>query len=130
MAQTSVRTNVTLESLTLLQKQIREYADTFTESDVTLTTNQVIKGNTRAFESLGAKLGLLRQMSRLGKPADFVERDQETLLSMTLTDFRETITTHLDEGQMIYVVVGDAETQLGQIAELGLGEPVEVSHGR
>ena len=31
---------------------------------------------------------------------------------------------------MIYVVVGDAETQLGQIAELGLGEPVEVSHGR
>lgn len=130
VAQTSVRTNVTLESLTLLQKQIREYADTFTESDVTLTTNQVIKGNTRAFESLGAKLGLLRQMSRLGKPADFVERDQETLLSMTLTDFRETITTHLDEGQMIYVVVGDAETQLGQIAELGLGEPVEVSHGR
>jgi hypothetical protein len=25
---------------------------------------------------------------------------------------------------MIYVVVGDAETQLGQMAELGHGEPV------
>ncbi len=127
LAQTSVRANVTLESLQLLQEQIRDYAPTFTEEDVEVTRNQIVKGNTRAFESLGAKLGLLRQMSRLGKPADFVERDQETLLAMTLDDFRDTITTHLDESQMIYVVVGDAETQLDRMAELGLGEPVVVA---
>jgi len=126
VAQTSVRANVTLESLQLLQEQIRDYAATFTEEDGEVTRNQVIKGNTRAFESLGAKLGLLRQMSRLGKPADFVERDQETLLAMTRDDFRAAITTHLDESQMIYVVVGDAETQLDRMVELGLGEPVVV----
>ena len=124
VAQTSVRANVTLESLELLRDQIRNYADTFTEEDVAVTQNQVIKGNTRAFESLNAKLGLLRQMSRLGRPADFVERDQETLLGMTLADFREVIREHLDESQMIYVVVGDAETQLGRMTELGYGEPV------
>ena len=123
-AQTSVRANVTLESLELLRDQIQNYAATFTQDDVDVTQNQIIKGNTRAFESLNAKLGLLRRMSRLGLPPDFLERDQETLLGMTLDDFRDVITTYLDESQMIYVVVGDAETQLGRMAELGYGEPV------
>ena len=123
LAQTSVRANVTLESLELLRDQIQRYAETFTEDDVEVTKNQIIKGNTRAFESLNAKLGLLRRMSRLGLPANFVERDQETLLGMTQADFREVIDTYLDESRMIYVVVGDAETQLGRVAELGYGEP-------
>ncbi|HCE03708.1 MAG TPA: peptidase M16, partial [Acidobacteria bacterium] len=124
MARTSVRANVTLESLELLRDQIRNYAATFTEEDVEVTKNQVIKGNARAFESLGAKLGLLRQMSRYGLPADFRERDQQTLLAMTLADFREVIETHLDENRMIYVVVGDANTQLGRMGELRYGDPV------
>ena len=63
-------------------------------------------------------------MSRLGLPPDFLERDQETLLEMTQDDFREVINTYLDESRMIYVVMGDAETQLGRVAELGYGEPV------
>ena len=123
-AQTSVRANVTLESLELLRDQIQNYAATFTEEDVEVTQNQIVKGNTRAFESLNAKLGLLRRMSRLSLPPDFLERDQETLLEMTLDDFREVIETYLDESRMIYVVVGDAETQLERVAELGYGEPV------
>ena len=123
-AQTSVRANVTLESLELLRDQIQNYAATFAQDDVDVTQNQIIKGNTRAFESLNAKLGLLRRMSRLGLPPDFLERDQATLLDMTQDDFREVITTYLDESRMIYLVVGDAETQLGRVAELGYGEPV------
>ena len=123
-AQTSVRANVTLESLELLRDQVQTYAETFTQDDVDVTKNQIIKGNTRAFESLNAKLGLLRRMSRLALPDDFLERDQATLLEMTQDDFREVINTYLDESRMSYVVVGDAETQLGRVAELGYGEPV------
>jgi zinc protease len=123
-AQTSVRANVTLESLELLRDQIRNYAATFTEDDADITRNQILKGNTRAFESLNAKLGLLRRMSRLELPTDFLERDQATLMGMTRDDFRQVIDAYLDESRMIYVVVGDAETQLDRIAELGYGEPV------
>jgi len=123
MARTSVRANVTLESLELVRDQIENYAETFTEEDVAVTKNQIVKGNTRAFESLNAKLGLLRRMSRYDLPPDFVERDQELLLGMTQEDFRDVISSHLDESQMIYVVVGDAQTQLGRMAELGYGEP-------
>lgn len=124
VARTSVRANVTLESLELLRDQILNYAATFTQDDADVTLNQIIKGNTRAFESLNAKLGLLRRMSRLGLPPDFLERDQETLLGMTLEDFRAVINTYLDESRMIYLVVGDAETQLDRVGELGYGEPV------
>jgi zinc protease len=123
-AQTSVRANVTLESLELLRDQIQNYAATFTQDDVDVTQNQIIKGNTRAFESLNAKLALLRRMSQLDLPSDFLERDQATLLSMTQDDFHGVINRYLDESRMIYVVVGDAKTQLTRVAELGYGEPV------
>ena len=130
-AVTSVRANVTLESLQLLRDQIRDYATTFTLADVDISKNQIVKGKTRAFESLAAKLSLLRRMSRLELPPDFVEREQDELLAMTLEDFREVITTYLDESQMIYLVVGDAETQLPRMAELNYGEPVLLNiHGR
>ena len=51
-------------------------------------------------------------------------RKAVTLLGMTLDDFHEVIDTYLDESRMIYVVVGDAETQLGRVPELDYGEPV------
>ena len=123
-AQTSVRANVTLESLELVRDQIRDYAATFTDDDAEVTRNQILKANTRAFESLNAQLGLLRRMSRLALPPDFLERDQATLLGMTRDDFRQVIDAYLDESRMIYVVVGDAKTQLGRLAELGYGQPV------
>ena len=43
---------------------------------------------------------------------------------MTLDDFRDIINTYLDESRMIYLVVGDAATQLARVAELGYGDPV------
>ena len=127
IARTSVRSNVTLESLQLLREQIQQYADSFTQGDVDITRNQIIKGNSRAFESLDAKVELLRQISQRNLPTDVLEREQDILLAMTLDDFRSVITTYLDESQMIYVVVGDAETQLDRLGELGYGAPVVVS---
>jgi zinc protease len=119
----SVRANVTRESLELIRDQIENYAATFGEEDMAVTKNQIVKANTRAFESLGAKLGLLRRMSRLGLPNDFMERDQEELQAMTLGDFHALMEGYLDEASMTYLIVGDAETQLGPVRALGFGEP-------
>jgi zinc protease len=131
VATTSVRANVTLESMQLLRDELRNYAATFTQGDVDVTKNQIIKSNTRAFESLADKLSMLRQMSLLGLPSDFVERNQEALLAMTRGDFRTLIETYLDESQMIYVVVGDAATQRERLSALGYGQPVLLDiHGR
>jgi zinc protease len=117
----SVRSNVTLESLQLMRRTLREYRDTYTVEEMEVTKNQLVKANTRAFESLGAKRRMLQRMSKFGLPADFAEREQRELLAMELDDFHELIERHLDEDDMIYVVVGDARTQLDRVAGLGLG---------
>ena len=130
VARTSVRSDVTIESLKLLQELIRTYATTFTEEDVTLTKSQVLKHKALAVESLQAKLEFLGRMSQLGLAPELLKQ-QESLLGMNLEDFREVIETFLDASRMVYVVVGDARTQLDRMAELGHGEPVMLdTYGR
>jgi len=45
---------------------LQNYGPTFDQAAVELTQNKIIKDNTRAFESLGAKLGTLRQIRNYG----------------------------------------------------------------
>jgi len=118
---TSVRANATLESLKLIQGLLTNYQTTFGEKEMEITKNKVIKGNTRAFESLQAKLSLIRKMSKLNLPASFVEDGQKELLEMSLEDFHQIIDNYIDEKQMFYLVVGDGKTQRDQIGKLGYG---------
>ncbi|MFT5050078.1 MAG: zinc protease [Chlamydiales bacterium] len=120
-AYSSVRSNVTLPSLQLMRDLIRNYGATFGADEMAVTKNQRVKGNTRAFESAGAKMGILRQMSKYGLEPDYLEQEQSELLNMELADFHGQIGKHMDEASMIYLVVGDAATQLAEVEKLGLG---------
>jgi zinc protease len=126
LASTSVRANVTLESLKLIRQQITDYSATFTDEDAQITKNQVIKRNSRAFETLDAKAGLLNRIARQNLPHDIVEREQALLEAMNTADFQELISKYLDEEEMIWIVVGDGVTQRDRIAEFGYGNPVEL----
>ena len=123
-AYSSVRSNVTLPSLQLMRQLLDEYGDTFGEDEMAVTKNMVIKINTRAFESLEAKLGMLRRMSKYALPADFTEREQQELLGMELADFHRLIERYMKVDDMFYLVVGDAATQLDEVAQLGPGLPI------
>jgi zinc protease len=116
-----VRANATLESLRLIKDLLSNYQSTFGEKEMETTKNKVIKGNTRAFESLQAKLGLIRRMSKLDLPASFVEDGQAELMEMSLEDFHQIIDTYIDESQMVYLIVGDGKTQRSEIGKLGYG---------
>ena len=126
LASTSVRANVTLESLQLLRQQITDYSATFTDEDAKVTKNQLIKRNSRAFETLDAKAGLLNRIARQDLPHDIVEREQAMLEAMTTADFQQLISDYLNEAEMIWIVVGDGATQRNRIAEFGYGEPVDL----
>ena len=115
----SVRANATLASLQIIQQMVQDYGAGFTEKDVTLTQNKVIKANTRAFESFGAKLGLLSNISTYSKDLDYVDKEQELLASMTLEDFKTVINKYINENNMVYLVVGDKATQLSEVKKLG-----------
>ena len=126
MAQTSVRANVTKESLDLLTNEIEQYKDTFTQDDFATTQNIVIKRQTREFEILGSLLGVLEDISRFDLPLDYLEHEQKELSNLELSDFKQTIQQYMNPKRMDYLVVGDAKTQLERLGELGLGKPIQL----
>jgi zinc protease len=115
----SVRANATLKSLEIIKDMITNYSRDFSEADVELTRNKLLKADTRAFESLGAKLNMMRSITKYEKPSDYTEKDQAELVAMTLEDYKNTINAYLQEKEMIYLVVGDRATQLEEVKKLG-----------
>ncbi len=115
---TSVRSNATLPSLEIIQQMLKDYGSNFSDQDVSITKNKILKGNTLAYEALGSKLALLREISKYGKSKKFVEEDQQLLMSMTLSDFRNTIERFMNEKDVFYLVVGDKATQLEDVRKL------------
>lgn len=116
---TSVRANATINSLEIIKDMISGYASSFTDAEVELTKNKILKGNTRAFESLGAQLSMLREISKYNKPNTFLENDQNELVDMTVNDYKKIISQYMNEEDMIYLVVGDKTTQLEEVKKLG-----------
>lgn len=116
---TSVRANATLKSLKIIKDMVSNYANDFSETEVELTKNKILKGNTRAFESLGAQLEMLRNISKFELSKNYTEENQKELVAMTLADYKSIITTYLSENEMIYVVVGDKAKQFEEVKKLG-----------
>ncbi|RYY85607.1 MAG: insulinase family protein [Chitinophagaceae bacterium] len=119
VAVTSVRANATLASLQIIQDMLRQYGTTFSDKEVELTRNKVLKGSTLDYETLNAKLGLLAEISKYNRSLRFVEEDQQRLVNMKLSDYQRIISQHLAESDMVYLVVGDKATQLEEVKKLG-----------
>lgn len=125
----SVRSNATLPSLEIIQGMLKDYSTNFSEQDVAITRNKILKGNTLAYEALDSKLDLLREITKYGKSKKFVEEDQKQLMSMTLPDFKQIIEKYITEKDMFYLIVGDKATQLQEVKKLK-GKVVEIDiHG-
>jgi zinc protease len=120
---TSVRSNVTGESLQLIRETLRDYAATFTDADTATTRNQVIKSDARSMETLESKLGLLDRIAQLKLPQDVIARNQQILLGMDTAEFQRVIRTYMNESNMTWVVVGDGATQRKAVEEFA-GRPV------
>ena len=119
----SVRSNVTLESLEIIRDMLETYGPTFDDEDLEATRGYLLRANARAFETLGAKLGVVRAVSDYGFAPDYVLRQEQTVRDMTVERVRELAARYLG-GDMIWLVVGDAATQMGRLEALGLGTPV------
>ncbi len=112
---TSVRANATLPSLKIIEDMLVNYGESFDEDAAEITKTKILKGSTRAYEGLGDKLNILREMSKYNKPASFIEDDQKELVAMSVLDFKEIISKYIQENKMIYLIVGDKATQFDEI---------------
>lgn len=119
-----VRTNVTLESAQLVKKIMEDYPATFSDADLATTKSFLIKSNARAFETANAKLNMLDNISSYGWKPDYVKAQEGIVKNMTTVRIRELSKKYIDPNKMIWLVVGDAKTQLPRLKELGFGDPI------
>lgn len=119
-----VRSNVTLESAQLIKKILEEYPTTFSDKDLETTKSFLIKSNARAFETAGAKLNMLSNISDFGWNPDYVKDREKVVKNMTKERISALANQYVNPTKMIWLIVGDAETQFERMKELGFGEAI------
>lgn len=119
-----VRTNVTLESAQLVKNILLDYGRNYNESDLETTKGFLVKSNARAFETAGAKLNMLENVGKYGWKPTYVKDRELIVKNMTVQQIKDLSAKYLDANKMIWLVVGDAKTQLPRLRELGFGDPV------
>jgi zinc protease len=121
-----VRSNITYEALELIKSIMEAYGPSFDTEDLQVTRDFLLRAGATSLETQRAKLGLLADMSSLGFPADYRQRRQQQVETFTVAQARALASRYLDPANMVWLVVGDASTQLARLQALGLGEPVLV----
>jgi zinc protease len=119
-----VRSNVTLEASQLVKQILENYGKNYNEKDLTTTKGFLIKSNTRAFETMGAKLRMLENISNYGLNHDYVKDREKIVNEITIEKIQKLANEYINPNKMIWLVVGDARTQLKRMEKLGFGKPV------
>lgn len=68
-----VRSNITYEAAELVKQILEDYPSTFSGEDLEVTKSFMVKSNARKFETLGAKLDMLSQISDYGYDYDYIK---------------------------------------------------------
>jgi len=123
-ASSSVRSNATLESVEIFKESMEKYREGITQEDLEFTKNALIKSNARRFETLGALLDMLRTKSAYDLPDDYIKKEEDIVKNMNFEEHKALAQKYIIPDKMIYMVVGDAETQLEPLKKVGFGDPV------
>jgi len=119
-----VRSNVTLESASLVKDIVSQYGKNYNENDLEITKGFMIKSNARAFETMRSKLGMLSNISNYNLPDDYAKQREAIVKNMTVEDIKKLTKKYLNVNKMNYLVVGDAATQMEKLEALEFGKPI------
>ena len=125
-ASSMVRTNSTLESVTIFKNEMEKYRENIPQEYIDFTKSALLKGNARNFETLGSLLGMLNNIAVYDLPADYIKQEEAFVKGLTVEKQLELAKKYIDPSRMYYVVAGDAATQLKELEKAGLGKPVLV----
>ena len=115
-----VRSNVTSESAELVKDILENYGENFDSTDLEVTKGYTLKSGARAFETLNAKLNMLSNIS----DDDYAKQREAIVKKLTVEDIKALANKYIKPNQMIYLVVGDAATQLDKLEGLGFGKAI------
>ncbi len=125
-ASSMVRTNSTLESVTIFKTEMEKYRETIPQEYIDFTKSALLKSNARNFETLGSLLGMLNNIAAYDLPTDYIKKEEAFVKGLTVEKQLELAKKYIDPSKMYYVVAGDAATQLKELEKVGLGKPILV----
>jgi zinc protease len=128
VASSRVRTNSTLESVTIFKTEMEKYRENMPQEYIDFTKDALIKGNALRFETLGSLLGMISTIASYNLPNDYVKQEEAYVQGLTTDRQLEMVKKYIDPSRMYYVVVGDAATQLKELEKAGLGKPILVKN--
>jgi zinc protease len=126
IASSRVRTNSTLESVTIFKTEMEKYRKNISREYIDFTRSSLMKSNALRFETLGNLLSMLNTMTSFDLPDDFIKREEKFVKDLTIEKQLALVNKYIDPSRMYYVVVGDAKTQLDELEKVGLGKPILV----
>ncbi len=119
VARSGVRSNVTLESLQEILKELSQYHATGPVKEEWLfTQNSIGQRDARAFETPSQKLDFLDKIYRYQLEPDFIEQQQDILNNMSLEGAAKLASKYLDPASMGVLIVGDKQTVLPKLQSL------------
>jgi zinc protease len=121
---TLVQTNATFETAKIVKDEIAKYRNGISAEDLENVKNTLLKANAGRFETLQQLNGMLMPIVQYGYPFDYVRQRETTVQKMTLAEHTALAQKYLHPEQLVFVIVGDKETQFDKLKELGLGDPI------
>jgi zinc protease len=123
-ASSQVRSDATFESVKIFKDEMEKFRNGMSDTDLQFVKNCMIRSNALRFETNGALLGMLTTMSKYGLPDDYIKEDEAVIKGTTSDEAKAVIDKYIIPDKMVYVVVGDAATQLKPLEKIGFGKPV------
>lgn len=123
-ASTAVQSNATLETVQIIRDEITKYRQGISAEDLQFTREALVKSNALRFETLAALLSMLRNIALYNQPLDYVKVQEEVVKGWSAEEHKALAQKYLDPAKLVYLVVGDAKTQLEPLKKMGFGDPV------
>jgi zinc protease len=126
IATSRVRSNSTLESVTIFKTEMEKYHKNMPQEYIDFTKSSLLRNNALRFETLGNLISMLNTMTSFNLPDDFIKQEEKFIQGITVEKLLDLANKYIDPSKMYYVVVGDAKTQLNDLEKVGLGKPILV----
>ena len=125
-AYSSVQGSTTKESVEIFKDLIDHYGERYDETMLQVTKNSMMRAMASSFETIDALVRMLNNIATFGLSFDYVKQNERTLNNMTVSRIKDIVNDTMNPGDMVYIVVGDARSQMAPLGALGLGKPVLV----
>jgi len=124
VANTSVQTNATLESVQIMKDEITKYRQGIAPETMSLVKNALLRSNALSYETMGALMGMLSPIVQYNYPFDYPKQREAAIKTMTPEIHTALAQKYIKLDKMIYLIVGDKATQYEGLKKLGLGDPI------